>query len=272
MQKNMEKFTDQQYLRSKQYKNNQNLNVRINIHSKYSTNTYGFHKWDFDHYEFPPNCKILEVGTGAGDLWVENKYRIPQIGCMVLSDYSSGMLEGTKKRLKSILPTNTEYKTIDVQKLPFADESFDIVIANHMLYHVPDVPKAISEIHRVLVKGGKLYANTNGLNHMLELYDLMDKFDQANTVNRIKTLSFSLENGLELVKGFSSSKLLRYNDSLHVTDANDLLLYQMSLISNNNFLKSEFSQKGLLEYFQGIINKEGYIKITKDAGMIIATK
>ncbi len=268
----MEKFTDPEYLRSEQYKNNQNLTIRINLHAKYSTNTYGFHKWDFDHYEFPSNCKILEVGTGSGDLWFENKHRIPQINRLVISDYSSGMLEGTKVRLQSILPINTEYKTIDAQNLPFADESFDIVIANHMLYHVPEVPKAISEIHRILVKGGTLYANTNGKNHMIDLYNLMEKFDPKNECNRIKSLSFSLENGLELVKSFSSSKLLRYNDSLHVTDANDLLLYQLSLISNNRELQTESSQKKLLVFFQEIIDKKGYIKITKDAGMIIAKK
>ena len=58
---------------------------------------------------------------------------------------------------------------MDAQDIPFEDDTFGCVVANHMLYHVPDLDKGLAEIRRVLKPGGKLYAATNGEAHMLEL-------------------------------------------------------------------------------------------------------
>lgn len=43
---------------------------------------------------------------------------------------------------------------VDIQDLPFADQQFDFVFASHVLEHIPDDKKAISEIHRILKPGG----------------------------------------------------------------------------------------------------------------------
>ena len=180
------------------------------------------------------------------------------------------MLTHTKITLQGILPKNTQYLTFDVQNIPFPNDSFDIVIANHMLYHVPCISQAIAEIHRVLNSGGVLYANTNGKNHFLELYDLIKKFHSGSESH--ESLGFSLENGLDMVKIFTLSELLRYEDSLEVTDAKDLLLYQLSLSDNSESLKDSKKQEQLLHFFHSIIKEKGCIKITKDAGMIKAIK
>ena len=44
---------------------------------------------------------------------------------------------------------------IDIQQIPYPDGSFDTAIANFMLYHVPDLPRAIGEVRRVLRPGGR---------------------------------------------------------------------------------------------------------------------
>lgn len=51
-------------------------------------------------------------------------------------------------------------KIIDIQNIPYEDNSFDLVIANMMLYHVPDLPRALAEVGRVLKPEGKLYTAT----------------------------------------------------------------------------------------------------------------
>jgi ubiquinone/menaquinone biosynthesis C-methylase UbiE len=75
----------------------------------------------------------------------------------------------------------------DVQRLPFADASFDVVIAAWMLYHVPDVSQGLREIWRVLRPGGALFAVTNSEDHLRELWELigLDRYP----------LTFSSENG-----------------------------------------------------------------------------
>ncbi|HEX4906900.1 MAG TPA: methyltransferase domain-containing protein [Acidimicrobiales bacterium] len=61
----------------------------------------------------------------------------------------------------------------DVQALPFPDTSFDVVMAMHMLYHVPDIPLAAAELRRVLRDSGVLYAFTNSERAQHELLDLV---------------------------------------------------------------------------------------------------
>ena len=54
---------------SEQYSTPQNLDIRISIHKKYSTNKLGFGNWIYNHYEFFDGCKILELGCGNGNMW-----------------------------------------------------------------------------------------------------------------------------------------------------------------------------------------------------------
>ncbi|MEO5575597.1 MAG: class I SAM-dependent methyltransferase, partial [Gaiellaceae bacterium] len=61
----------------------------------------------------------------------------------------------------------------DVQELPFEDASFDCALAAWMLYHVPDVERAVSELARVLRPAGRLVAVTNRREHLQELAELV---------------------------------------------------------------------------------------------------
>ncbi len=74
-------------------------------------------------------------------------------------------------------------------------DSFDRVIANHMLYHVPDIATVLRETVRVMKPNGVFVAATNGENHMLETYDLLSNilpefFSKPRVLRR-----FNLENG-----------------------------------------------------------------------------
>ena len=52
---------------------------------------------------------------------------------------------------------NVSFEKIDIQSIPFEDNSFDMIIANHMLFHVPDLNKALLEVKRVLKERGYFY-------------------------------------------------------------------------------------------------------------------
>lgn len=67
-----------------------------------------------------------------------------------------------KSRLKSVAVGG-------VQALPFQDRSFDVVVANAMLYHVPDLPAGIAELARVMRAQGHLVATTVGCEHLGEV-------------------------------------------------------------------------------------------------------
>ena len=63
--------------------------------------------------------------------------------------------------------------------IPFADASFDAIIAMHMLYHVPDPAAAIAQMHRVLKPGGILAVTTNGAGNLRRMHELARAFGGA---------------------------------------------------------------------------------------------
>jgi ubiquinone/menaquinone biosynthesis C-methylase UbiE len=127
-----------------------------------------------EHLEIPENGQVLEVGCGPGGYWSEVSDAILGSWQITVSDLSPGMVAQARQRLAALDRPFTVVQA-DVQSLPFRDRSFDAVIANFMLYHVPDRPRALAEIHRVLIAGGRLFAMTNGNPHMREFKDLVNR-------------------------------------------------------------------------------------------------
>ena len=260
----------QEYLLTHQYKNVQNLNARIQLHERFSTNKYDWQRWVFDHFNIPAQGRILEVGCGPGELWVKNLDRIPEAWEITLSDFSPGMLEQAQQNLRNS-HCHFAFERFDVQAIPFEDAHFDAVVANHMLYHVPDIAKALGEIRRVLKPGGHFYAATNGRNHMRELRELLNRFEPG-----IETLwgdgsfpSFRLENGRDILsQAFSTLIVHLYEDSLVVTEAEPLVAYVLSTPLVGSISGEKLAQ------FNSFVEQElalhGAIHITKSTGLFEA--
>src|SRR5215813_4142571 len=151
--------TNQSYLLQDQYRDATNLNTRIQFHARFSTNKRGWNHWVFDQFKIAPGSRILELGCGSGKLWLSNLNQIGDDWHIILSDFSEGMLQEARQNLGQS-QERFMFQRIDAQVLPFENASLDIVIANHMLYHVSDRSKALSEIRRVLKSDVRFYAST----------------------------------------------------------------------------------------------------------------
>lgn len=266
----MNHFTDPNFLKADQYKDSSNLDARVELHKRFSTNPYGWLAWVFDRLlDLPATAKILELGCGAGYLWKENASRIPSGWDITLSDLSSGMLDSAWRNLV-VTGRSYKFKEIDAQDIPFADETFDAVIANHMLYHVPDKQKALGEIRRVLKTSGRFFASTVGEKHMQEMNGWLDAVSGGDYVSKV-VHSFLLENGMDLLKPFFSRvRVSRYEDDLRVTELEPLVAYVRSAVPASDLRKDKL-EKLKLE-LQNTLNQEGKIFITKDSGLFEAIK
>lgn len=209
-----------------QYADSSNLSTRISIHDKYSVNRQGFGPWIVSHYAIAPGMRVLELGCGTGSMWRGQEMLIGQYSELILSDLSPGMLETAKQTVSG---PNVRHMVIDIQDIPFKDGSFDLVIANMMLYHVPDLPRALAEVRRVLKGSGVFVCATYGEHGILEyLSGLLAEFGAEDHTNK----NFTLQNGGALLGAqFSHVERLDYPDALAVTDLDDMVDYLGSLSS-----------------------------------------
>ncbi len=254
----------------KQYEDDSKFKKRQDFHDKYSTNQYGFRNWLFDKYEIVEGCKILELGCGNGRIWDEKYDKLPSNICLTLSDLSEGMCNVVKEKHKN--HKNVLVEQIDIQNIPYDDNSFDIVIANHMLYHVPKVDKAIEEVYRVLKKGGIFYASTLGTNGFQKyLNQKFKEFNSSMDYFNIENWSFTLKNGKQVLsKKFKDIEMYEYKDSIQLSDENELVEWIFTSVVMQDLDKKQFN--GLAEHFAKYKDEKGMLNIPKQVGCFISVK
>ena len=222
-----------------------------------------WYHWLFMQIELPQHPRILEVGCGAGTFWNENRHRLPGGMSLTLTDLSAGMLESARSNLMDI-PIG--FNVADAQHLPFENESFDLVIANHMLYHVPDTARAIREFRRVLAPGGRCIAATNGIEHMQELLALTGKGISERPVMS----HFSLENGAsKLAEAFSHVERRDFSNDLEVTEVQPVIDYMESTGAEDNLTADSVERARTI--VTAAIANNGHFHVRKSTGFFIAT-
>lgn len=261
---------NQHYLLSDQYKDASNLNARIRLHQRFSTNRTSWHRWIFEQMNIDPASRILELGCGPGYFWKMNLDRIPLDCQITLSDFSPGMLQEARNNLAGS-PQPFSFQVIDAQSIPFEASSCDCVIANHMLYHVPDRPRAFSEIHRILKPAGHFYATTNGKTHLQEIRWLMQRAGLSFFGRMVGNSSshFSLEDAAEqMAPWFEQIEIRRRENALVVTEAEPLIAFMLSSLPSSAVNAEQ------LQLLRTIVDQElarnGAIHITNDSGLVMA--
>lgn len=188
--------TDRQHLTEKSYKTNEPLKVRIRTHELYTEPQIDFVPWVLSHIPWRGDELVIDVGCGAGIYAAQAQvHGRSYVAC----DLSFGMVAGVQNASQKV--------NLDVQTLPIESATADVVLANHMLYHVPDKDKALQEIVRVLKPSGYLIAATNSGRNMAEMRQLMS---EATTRLEIEledpfaavATRFDLETSIELLKPY----------------------------------------------------------------------
>lgn len=254
-----------------QYKDASNLNARIQLHARFSTNPTPWQHWVFDQLKVPARACILELGCGPGDLWVQNSGRIPMGWEITLTDFSTGMLETAQQNLRDT-PHNISFEIADAQDISYDGGTFDAVIANHMLYHVPDRPQALAEIRRVLKTGGRVYASSVGEKHMGEMWALLQPF-APHLLERFSrsAWSFTLENGAsQLAQVFGDGERRDYEDNLEITDAEAVIAYLRSSTTLAEFTLTDTAVAHVRAQVNAAIAERGIFHVTKASGLFIA--
>lgn len=92
-------MNERTYLRDVQYRDDTNLDARVELHRRFSVNSRSFHRWVFDQLDVPGRARLLEMGCGPEHLWAANRERMPAGWEAFLSDFSYGMITAARSRL-----------------------------------------------------------------------------------------------------------------------------------------------------------------------------
>lgn len=138
---------------------------------------------------------VIDCGCGNG-LWFS--YVRPRVARAVGMDLSVGMAGAAR----DMAGPGTSVVQADIQKMPFANASADGLLAMHMLYHVADLPAALSELRRVLKPAGWVFITTNSgvPNGSARLYHSAVEAAAGESFDHIlPPLSFDAENAATLL-------------------------------------------------------------------------
>lgn len=158
-----ERFTDRDHLVQSAYPDSTNLESRRQIY-RFQSPQISLPEWILGHLEGPVG-NVLDVGCGPGFYLGKLKERAQ---LLVGADLSPGMAAEARNATSLVA-------VVDAQDLPFADGLFDTTMALHMLYHVPDMDRGISELRRVTKSTGTVLVVTNGRDHMRGIRDTFDR-------------------------------------------------------------------------------------------------
>lgn len=250
-----------------QYQDASNISARINLHSLYSQNPQGWFPWIYEQLDLKSNMKVLELGCGDGELWKENKEKLPKQIELHLTDISEGMLRDARREI-GVRDKRFYFQTADACKIPYEDDMFDVVTANHVLFYCEDIGRVCGEIRRVLKPGGIFVCGAYGSNHMKEVSQLVQKFDEHIILSAEHLYErFGKENGRDILDPyFEQIEWRQYEDYLVVPEPEPLIAYVLSCHGNQGqYLPDHYSE------FRSYVRKktkDGF-RITKDAGVFV---
>lgn len=257
------------YLRDTQYATTSNFDARVALHVKYTEATQSWFDWLVDQIEWEKFHDVLEVGCGTGLLWSYVPSSVTHDHDITLMDLSRTMMEAADARATSH-GHSVRALTGDVHTLPFEDDSFDLVIANHMLYHSPAPATAIKEIARVLRPGGTLVAATNGPKHLAELHDIELAVFGPSDERYDNVKIFGSISGLPLLQQrFESVEWRSHDDRLLCTDPDDVLAYLTSMKPGSDASEGQLAELNS-EIRRRIAQGNGVFEVSKESGAFIA--
>ncbi len=179
------------------YLTDEALRIRQETHELYSDPKLDFTEWAIGSVKWQGDEVVLDVGSGPGRYYHALRARYPDVEYYACDLYA-GMIQTH--------PAKNTLALADAQRLPYPDATFDVVMANHMLFHVYDVERALRELRRVVKPGGFVMATTNSIHTMPEFQALMRRaitlLSPPGTANvRVPgqhTDPFTLESGTRL--------------------------------------------------------------------------
>ena len=269
---------DPTILREQAYADDSLLDVRRRTHQLYSVDPVDFGRWTLERLPWRGGERVLDVGCGPGDLLRGMARHGDTWSMLVGSDFSPGM---AVEAVQAASGLPVRLLVSDAQVNPFPDGTFDVVMARHMLYHVPDIDGAVAEAARVLCPGGYFLTTTNGASTMPEYRELWERAARRfPCVAKPETLThrFCLENGPTFLEPhFARIKVHTLPGTLRFPTAQPFVDYIASARALGMLPgHTEAEWRAVLDFMraeaEAIVAQQGRFDVTKITGAVVGIK
>jgi SAM-dependent methyltransferase len=266
-------WTDRQRLQ-RQYADPTNLATRVAMYDHLVPHEdiapRSFEEWVLDRLDWAGDEAVLDVGRGAGAYEPALRRRA---GCAVGLDLSPGMLVPTDPAAPLRLVVG------DAQHLPVRGGRFHVVLAAHMLYHVPDIDRALGEIRRALRPGGTALLVANGADDKREIRawwrDAADRVAPGGFVEPAWTGRFSVDASLDAVRRvFPDARVEMLTGQFRFPTPAPVMAWVDSLRAGTEEEIGASVWDAVAAELQGRIERQidrhGHFAVTKASGVVVA--
>jgi SAM-dependent methyltransferase len=255
----------------RQYSTSEKLAARARLHRDFSVDESPWFPWVAMKAGMKPGDRVLDAGCGPGWFWAASAGVVPRDLDITLCDLSPGMIEEAVPRVSGASSWTVRGEVVDVGRLPFADASFDVVIAMHMLYHLADPAAGIAEIHRVLKPRGRAAITTNGANNLRELYGFNAAAFGTKPEEPVASLFGFTHAETLLRERFGNVAFSRHDGRLRITDPGTVFAAQTS------FPPGDGAPEDQLARLEAVITEAfakagGVLTVDKDMGVFVSVK
>ncbi len=257
--------TDRTVLRTAAYADADKLDDRRNIYA-YRQPEFDLVDSVLDQLPVDGACRVLDMGCGPGTYSARLLDRSSTVSPVAV-DLSTGMLAAARAAGVAAVAS------ADVTHLPFADDTFDAVMANHMLYHVDPIDSAVAEAHRVLRSGGVFLAVTNALAHFAEFDAVLAEVSGRDGWWR-PSHRFTLDNGRPYLEAeFDRVDVVDFVGELHVPEAGPVLRFARSMRDLSGEGYDDDQWEALMQRFEAriedIVASDGEFFTRTDTGVFV---
>lgn len=264
----MDSQTDPDFLANEAYDDADQLDLRQRIQDRFGDHPVSWFRWCFDLLDLPPDARILDLGSGSGQLWVQNLDRLPPGWQVCLADLSPGILRDARLRLPC---PPFHFLQAEARAVPFRTAGFHAVLTLGLLDHLPAPRLALEEASRLLLPGGRLFASAGSRAHLQELDRLAGRFIEGTELGGSPD-HFGLENGFGLLHPLFSPVLLhRYQAGMVFRRSEPILIYLFSepaVRRSLNGPRCEAFRRSLALRLQA----GGPLRVTLDKGLFVARR
>jgi len=255
---------------AEQYGDSRKLAARARLNRDYTVAETPWFSWIAGRLPLKSGERVLDVGCGPGWFWAAAADVLPGKLHLTLCDLSPGMVAEAVERCRPLAFASVEGRQADASALPFADASFDAVIAMHMLYHVPDPAKAIAEMARVLKPGGFLAVTTNGAGNTAKMHALAAAL--GSPPHDPAAAAFGFDHAEQLMRAqFGNVAMEKHPSMLRITDPEDVFLALTSFPPGDQASETQLDEFRLA-IADAFRTGNGVLETEKESGLFLSKK